>query len=320
MKIRLKFLNSKCCWNERGSYTLEAILLFPLVIIIIILLMIQTIQAMQSNIIYIISSQSADRVAHHWKNSQSHPVTGMFTTINQDPLYWRWTQSTLTNHLLAKKLSLASYGWNNKYQVQAKQTSQLLNEIVTVETVFPWSVPTLWGISRNHQINKRSSESIVDPAEFIRNVMITVYFVNETKQLIDFDAIRTAVAPWLEHQGRYSYMEHPSAFRNHAEAVSYLRTLVNGVARRIPTMHTGKWRLVDAMDSYQVAHQAYIGPKTITADIVDQLNKDKELILRGEVMGVAWHFFRREGESMSGPSPELMSKLQHVGIVIIIHH
>jgi len=320
MKIRLKFLNSQWHLNDRGSYTLEAILLFPLITIIIILLMMQSIQAMQSNITYIISSQSADRVAHHWKNSQSHPVTGMFTTFNQDPLYWRWTQSTLTNHLHTKKLSFASYGWNKKYQVQATRTNQLLNEIITVEAVFPWNAPILWRIARDHQISKQSSESIIDPVEFIRNVMITVHLVNETKQLIDFDAIRNAVAPWLEYQGRYSYSEHPSDFRNHAEAVSYLRTLVNGFTRRIPTRYTGKWRLVDAMDSYQVAHQAYIGPKTITADIVDQLNKDKELIRRGEVKGVAWHFFRRAGDSLSGPSPELVSKLQHVGIVIIIHH
>ena len=320
MKIRLKFLNSLRYWNERGSYTLEAILLFPLIIIVIILLIMQSIHAMQSNITYIISSQSADRVAQHWKNSQSHPVTGMFTTFNQDPLYWRWTQSTLTNHLHTKKLSYASYGWNKKYQVQATRTNQLLNEIVTVETVFPWNAPILWEISHNHQVNKQSSEAIVDPTEFIRNVMIAMHLVNETKKLIDFDSIRTAVAPWLEYQGRYSYMEHPSAFRNHAEAVSYLRSLVNGVTRRIPTMYTGKWRLIDAMDIYQVAHQAYIGPKTITADIIDQLNKDKELIRRGEVKGVAWHFFRRDSDSISGPSPELISKLQHVGIVIIIHH
>jgi hypothetical protein len=164
-----------------------------------------------------------------------------------------------------------------------------------------------------------STELIIEPAEFIRNIELFMGFLPVIRQKLEGDAIRNTLSPWLDRQDPVPAVDRELTFRVHSEAVKYLRALVRGKEQRVPTQENGKWRLLDAMDKHDVAHQAYIGPKSLNNDVRNQMLKDAELIRQGKVKGVVWHFFRRTGESSAGPSASLKRELQKHGIIIVVH-
>lgn len=328
--------------NETGSSTLEAALIIPLAAILVTGIIYCIAASAQLSLVYITAGKSADRMAHTWDNSFKHPVTGMYSTLTNDPLYWRWihdgaadwfvgltgTSDTVvlypvegeggaTSALPLKKLSKGADLWPSAYHGTGSFERDGFARQIRVAAEVPLFLPHL--MQRSNAASGNSAESIAEPAEYIRNIELVLGFLPSVKTKLTGDTLQNTMSPWLNKQGVLQGRDTSLTFPHHAEAVKYVRALVHGKEQRIGTVETGSWRLIDAMDKHLVAHQTYIGPKTTNQDVMNQLVKDAELLRRGEVNGVVWHFFRRTGETASGPSPSLKQMLEKHGIIVVIH-
>lgn len=316
----------------------------PVALCLVIGVLFLLILSHQASATYVAAAQTADRTAHIWDNSHKHPVTGMFTTLEHDPLYWRWFHDgaeqwfgPVTGHSVttvsfpddlsageltdftARKLSKAMHLWPSAYTGTGEFRNRGLFKSVTMNAGVPFRAPRLFGVDWAETVEGASTETIVEPAEYIRNVELLFAYIPAVVNHIGNSGVRDALAPWMNREGSVIGEHTDLTFRTHAEAVRYTRALVRGHEKRIPTVHTGEWRLIDAFDKQGIAHQTYIGVKSPNKDITAQLMKDVELLQRGEVNGVVWHFFRRRGEPDSGPTPALRRILEEYGIMIVIH-
>jgi len=343
MKTRFNCRISSPLRQERGGVTLEAAFLLPVGIVIALAALFAVIGSFQSSLTYIAASVSADRIAHRWDHSEKHPITGMYSTFARDPLYWRWShngapawfglfggdrvttvrypasEDESSGDLVEKKLASGATDWPIAYRGIGEFRSGLFANTVAVTAAVPISAPRWLGTDWPKHAAGASSETVTEPAEFIRNVALVVGYLPFVKSKLEGDTVKNTYSRWFESTDIVPIVDRDLAFGRHADAVKYLRALVHGKERRIPTQETGKWRLIDAMDNQGVAHQTYIGKKNATKDMLDQMRKDAELIRRGEVTGVVWHFFRRTGETSAGPSGPLKRELQKHGIIVVVH-
>jgi hypothetical protein len=343
MKTRLFFLK-QICRNERGAASLEAALVLPVAFVLVIGVLFMLFLSHQAGATYVTAAQTADRAAHVWDNSYKHPVTGMFHTLERDPLYWRWfhdgaeqwfgpvTGHTVTSvsfpedlaadgssGLTERKLTKAAHSWPAAYFGEGEFRNRGLYKSVTMSANVPFKAPDLFNVKWAESVEGRSAEIVIEPSEYIRNVELLFAYIPAVVNKIGNSGVREALAPWMNRDSSEIGEKVSLTFRTHAEAVRYTRALVHGQEKRIPTIYTGSWRLIDALDKQGIAHQTFIGVKSPNQDITAQMLKDVELLERGEVNGVVWHFFRRTGETDSGPTPALRRMLEQYGIMIVIH-
>ncbi|WP_166241731.1 hypothetical protein [Paenibacillus turpanensis] len=308
--------------NEKGSFTLEAALVMPVIMLIVISLLLLAVGQLRSAQLYKFSYQIADRTAFSWSNSHREYKTGALTPGFYDPLYWRLTDNApvrvdkgsvpddgLPGAKLAKGLPEASFG--DAYS--AMDRSGLFSYVqVSSSSNVPWQ-------GRKTLI---ANASITEPAEFIRNTDLILNDLPKYVQRATAPAQASAAQNGTQqNSGSNEAANKPRelVFSNHAEALAYLRTIVKGSYSSRSTTENGTWRMIDALDRDGIAHQVYVGPKTYGGDIKDQLLKDAELVSKGEVKGVVWHFFRKEGAGQPGPSRSLAAELQKKGIMVVIH-
>jgi len=332
----------KLCRDEKGSLTLEASLILPIAFLVAVFAVFIMVFSLQANMTYVTAEETSDRIAHTWDNSHKHPVTGMYSLLEQDSLYWRWLYDGAeqwfglasgnygkevivpaspgeTDDLIERKLLGATTLWPEGYSGSGVFTNRGFTKSVTTTAGVAFQSPSFLSLRLPGKVEGSSGETIIEPSEFIRNVELLLAYIPAIVQELGGDGVQNVLSPWLNRTGHTIGDDVSLTFRTHAEAVSYTRTLVNGREKRIPTKEIGHWRLIDAMDKHGIAHQTYIGVKTANKEITDQLLKDAELLRRGEVNGVVWHFFKRTGEADSGPAPELQRLLQKHGIMIVIH-
>jgi hypothetical protein len=277
----------------------------------------QTIQA------YIVTDASADRVAHAWGSSMSDD-RGLF--VAHDPLYRRTTseglmmwlggngaQETIAlphqsppQSLLAQKLSRAHTDWPRAYRGEARVRTRMLYTVVDVRV----RAPRLWA----HPANETSSELITDATEWLRHVRLMRFIIQNGQPIVA--RMKAMLAKFVPLQGVLSPMA-VATYRTHAEAVRAIRAWVRGTGARRPTKPVGHWRLIDALDRDGIAHQVYIGPKSI--EVIDQLEKDQELLRTHAVRGVVWHFVQRTGETTYGPSAQLIARMREAGVLYVVH-
>ncbi|HZG88515.1 hypothetical protein [Paenibacillus sp.] len=343
MRIRSSCRIDRTLRSEQGTFTLEAALLLPISVAVLVALVFALIAVAQSSLVYITAGESAERVAEHWNRSTKHPETGMYSPLEREPLYWRWlydgaeqwfgpagggesvrieypgeADGSNDESVVKRKLASGVFGWPSAYRGAAAYENGGLLHSVTVSAAVPLSLPA--GLGLPDQATGVSTDSVNDPAEYIRNIELTLGYIPRLDVKVEVGTLRNTLSPWLDRRGIVPVKDRELTFGHHAQAAIYLRTLINGAERRISTQETGKWRKIDSMDKHGVAHQVYIGPKTTTRDVRDQLMKDAELLRKGKVSGVAWHFFRRTGETTAGPSPALKQLLQSHGIIVVIHY
>ncbi|WP_199614562.1 hypothetical protein [Paenibacillus alkalitolerans] len=332
------------CWrNENGSVSVEATLVLPVVIVLSLILMISAVYIFQHEWTYSSAAVTADRIAHTWDNSHKHRITGMYVPIQHDPLYWRLTDDGAENwfrpldslptatvafpasteqesSLTIKKLTNGIAALSGYLAGSAAYSNQGWRRFVTVETLHPFHAPSMLGVRWGNRIAGSSTETVVDPAEYIRNIDLVRSYLLMIETKWEPGTIQNMLAPWLQINSNEKHKEgRPLQFAAHAEAVRYLRSLVRGRQARIDTEQTGSWRLVDALDGHGISHQAYLGAKRLNADMRNQLMKDVELIRNGKVKGVVWHFFRKTGSGAAGPDAALRKELEKHGIAIVVH-
>lgn len=84
--------------DERGSFTIEASLLLPMVMFITMLLLFFCLYSYQQSMLLQVASASTERAAYNWGNSHKE-VSGSFESGEFDSLYWRIGEDALLSSL-----------------------------------------------------------------------------------------------------------------------------------------------------------------------------------------------------------------------------
>jgi hypothetical protein len=320
--------------EETGSFIIEAALVFPAVLLATVAVIFFSIYVYQKGALLHTASVAAERMAFSWNNSHKDPVTGAYSVLEHDGLYWHLFQDQATGifglggekddsialpddagrtdlNLTRQKLLRAAPMLAGAKESRLMYTNRLLDRSVSVQLLNPFSPPaTVKPLLPVNLVQAVARSRIVDPVEYIR--------------LIDFskdtaEQLKGRISP--ENAERLfrepDRLSSPSQFQGHdIDAAPYLRKLVNG--REAEMELAQGTRRVDALDKSGVAHQAYC-TYTKSNLLKEQMPRDVWLLQQGKVKGVVWHFFANCRGKQPKPSETLQRQLQKQGIVIVIH-
>ncbi|WP_096186957.1 TadE/TadG family type IV pilus assembly protein [Evansella halocellulosilytica] len=181
--------------DERGSFTIEASMLFPMILIITFCLIFFSLVVYYKAILQFEANRLADQITYVWSNSEKDHETGEFnaytTADGGDGLYWR-----LTSNNFMEQFGLPNIGSGGL--VEEKKRSELIvdmngpvsgsvefnngllgNEIqVTLEQSIP--LPSMFtDILGMDVMQAQSTRTVTEPVEFIRNTDFVVYFTGK---------------------------------------------------------------------------------------------------------------------------------------------
>lgn len=320
--------------GENGSYTVEATLLFPIIFLMLISSLLLGLKIYIKAEMFAVSSEVALQTAYAWGDSNADLRTGHIKHPKEDGLYWQveqqlhvWLNALFQaihargvsddqkthvegeySALLQKKLQRSLQKMPSSYRTEIHYETVWNGGKVVVQASQPFSSPV--ALFPAH-ITADASAWTVDPVEWIRGTQLLRFFVQELKSRnIDESEAERAIREYLDLSPQH-------LFRYHRQAAPYLRKLVNGKETEM-ILQSGKIRVIDALDTSGVAHQAYV---TFTVkNLREQMVKDVELLENGRVQGVVWHFFKRAGTTGStGPPEDYVLELQSYGIKVVLH-
>jgi Flp pilus assembly protein TadG len=184
--------------EEKGSFTIEASLVFPIIFICILAFIYLSLYVYEAVTLQARASIAADRIAANWDNSHKDPKTGDFTVYTSDTsgdgLYWRVKEvfgnkeytigSGASGNLTLKKFTNVA---NSNLLKDVKgdislEYSGVANTSRTVKVTLEKSLqlPTLPFIELGlDDIQVTAKSTIAEPVEFIRTVDLLIYYTNE---------------------------------------------------------------------------------------------------------------------------------------------
>lgn len=191
--------------SERGSFTIEASLIFPIVFLLTVSFLFISIFMYQKVTLFYIASQAAERAAHNWNNSYKDPFTGEFQMGESDGLYWRLTDDRLLDLLLGLNsryepvhVTLGSQTSSNRLPQQKlqKMANKIPNGIkgkmiyqnsiskqsIIVELESPIKIPSFVAHLIGDKVSARASANVNDPVEFIRTVDLVLNYSDILKE------------------------------------------------------------------------------------------------------------------------------------------
>ena len=283
--------------NERGAVTLEAMLVAPLVCALTFGCVLAGAAYAKQAVLYGELLAAAARAAFIWDNSYKQPMSGAFYPDQHDALYWRQFDDAPESALAQHKLLAATERLPDGIQAELEYRS--VHRTIYIRSG-RWDAVA----------------AVAEPAEYIRSIDFARRFWPHVSRIVTAEQSDEIIRAFSARNG-YDWPE--KTFHSHNEARSYLRRIVHGQEAKRSTNQVGEWRLIDALDRYNVAHQAYYGLQTASKQVIEQALKDEELLRAGEISGVVWHFFRRSRDGSIGLSAPLRSQLEARGIVVVIH-
>ena len=334
-RVRFVALAKKLSRESRGSFTIEASLVFPVVLLATVAFVFFSLYIYAKGSLYQAAAVTADRAAFAWDNSHKDPLTGAFAVNEQDGLYWRVFQDRASGifsfadggvatvelpedagktdlDMPQRKLMKAAQLLPGVEKAMLSYTHRLFDRTVSVRLTDPFHRPDRPAMPPvPDRIEQEASAKVVDPVELIRTVEFVRLYASGLKgKIFKEDAEKLLAEPELSRA--------PAQFRGHDEdVVPYLKQLVNGQTVEMPS-EPGNVRVIDALDKSGVAHQAFCTYSKSNL-LERQLPKDVYLLQQGKVNGVVWHFFVHCRGKQPKPSAALTSELQRNGIVVVIH-
>jgi len=320
--------------RQEGSLTVEAAMVYPLVLLVTLLLLFVTLSVWKTSALELHADAAAERAAYNWDNSYRDPVTGAYSISDRDGLYWRISLGELSSLFrlsggTSSKLSLPAADNGELSLVQKKLFRQsltlsgdiggdltyrnsLLETSVQADLQRDAGIPRLFGSILPDRLTQGSAVSyITEPAEFLRNLdLLTSY----ATRLHDYFSKKDEVGPL----DAFSEDKPAPYIDSEAKAKVYVQELVNGKPQTFDTYTAGEERQYDAVDADGIAHDAkyYVNKQ----DALEQIKKDVELIKSGKIKGCVWHFFQvKKNNKGSDLTPALRQELEKNGIVIVIH-
>lgn len=201
-KRRLKWLS-----QEHGSFTVEASMLFPLIMMLLIVVMFFCLYMYQQVMLVYVGSTAAERASYSWDNSYKAAKTGEVQTGQNDSLYWRLNDdqvldilfglgsgntnaayqvgggnegtgdgSAATESLPIKKMAKSAAWIPFGIQGEMKYRNSLIKREVSINLNHPIRFAPLEWIMGRLPLTTQLSSTIVDPVEFIRTVELARYY------------------------------------------------------------------------------------------------------------------------------------------------
>lgn len=194
--------------NHRGSFTIEASLIFPVIFLITVAILFFSIFIYQKVTLHFLATETAEKIAFVWDNSYRDINTGEVETGQKDPLYWRTfndnkvdlldmmmekerasmeidqngnvvlsDNNKLNNLKLEKAAELIPRGISGKISYQ----NLLVERTIQVELETTFSNPILSLFYKNEIISAKATAKIAEPTQFIRNVDFILIYAQEIK-------------------------------------------------------------------------------------------------------------------------------------------
>ncbi len=186
--------------DDRGSFTIEASLLLPIIMCITMLLLFFCLYSYQQSMLLQVASAAAERAAYDWDNSHKE-VEGTFAAGEYDSLYWRIGEDGLlsslfggntesggqklelpaktqgTNVLPLLKLEHASSMVPDNMLGEMNYTYSLTGRRVSAELKRMLDLPVLDDVLADEAKPVVKAQSVVtEPVEFIRTVDLMRYY------------------------------------------------------------------------------------------------------------------------------------------------
>lgn len=189
----------KLTQKEDGSFSLEASLVFPTLLLIIFVMLFFCLYIYQKSILIQVASTASERAAYSWDNSFRDPHTGAFTQGQRDSLYWRLKDDVMldflfswagnshsesvqvptdsdTGSLPAQKLSHAENEMPTGLQGHMTYENSFVHRKVTTELNKIVKVPLLNQFLDQTDLQGKMSSGVVEPVEWIRIVEMMRYY------------------------------------------------------------------------------------------------------------------------------------------------
>jgi uncharacterized protein (UPF0333 family) len=194
--------------NHRGSFTIEASLIFPVIFLITVAILFFSIFIYQKVTLHFLATETAEKIAFVWDNSYRDINTGEFEIGQKDPLYWRTfndnkadlldmmmekerasmeidqngnvvlsDNNKLNNLKLEKAAELIPRGISGKISYQ----NLLVERTIQVELETTFSNPILSLFYKNEIISAKATAKVAEPTQFIRNVDFILIYAQEIK-------------------------------------------------------------------------------------------------------------------------------------------
>ncbi|MEC0257776.1 TadE family protein [Paenibacillus lautus] len=187
--------------DETGSFTVEASLVLPIVLMVTVLLLFLCLYIYQQSMLVQASAAASERTAYSWDNSHKFAATGSVEQGQYDSLYWRLTEDNVVGTLFGLvggdstrsitlpqgeaeggklpelKLSKGGMAVPSSMAGEMRYTNQLLIRKVTTSLNEQVSLtPISRMLDDGGQIKVNSQSIVVDPVEFIRTVDLMRYY------------------------------------------------------------------------------------------------------------------------------------------------
>lgn len=199
----MNFSNNKFK-KEEGSFTVEASLIFPVVLFILVLLLFFTMYMYQKTFLNQHAYAASERAAYSWDNSHKQAMTGEFVAGEHDNLYWRLTDDRMLGSLFGwagadnqvsvsvpsgeggslseQKLAQAVQHMPSAMKGTIEYQNSLIQRKITtkLEQVISLPLPSFLFDSGNRVLTQGSS-AVVEPVEFIRTVDLIRYYAAKFK-------------------------------------------------------------------------------------------------------------------------------------------
>lgn len=183
--------------NEKGSFTVEASLVFPIILLLTVAFILISVYIYERVYLYYVASITAERTTYSWNNSSKNPYTGEYELGSYDNLYWRLTDDQLFNFFSLSEqeshlIKISTEG-SSQYDSLAEQKLQnsasllpsgingsltyqnsLIAKRVTVNLETPIKISPLLGRLIGDKISSSASSTITDPVEFIRTIDLVI--------------------------------------------------------------------------------------------------------------------------------------------------
>lgn len=209
--------------NEKGSFTIEASLVFPIILLLTVAFILISVFIYERVFLYYIAVTTAERTTYSWNNSNKNPVTGEFPLGSYDDLYWRLTDDQLFGLFMQSEQS----GSTLKVSIEGNRNiestedinngnslaeSKLQNSLVHIPSGIngsstyrnfvvdkkvsvylenPINISPPLGDLIGNKISVNASSTITDPVEFIRT---TNLIISNLDRLGDKDKIKSILS------------------------------------------------------------------------------------------------------------------------------
>lgn len=186
--------------GDEGSFSIEASLVMPIVLMVTLILMLFCMYIYQQSILQQVASATVERAAYSWDNSHKDTVNGAFPKGKYDSLYWRLSDDQMLGTMFGwagvgntAAIMLPGNGSNESLstmklsKISTLVTGNMHGEISYENTLLLRKVSTQLNqiihlsplekvLSGGSSIEVSADAIVVEPVEFIRTVDLMRYY------------------------------------------------------------------------------------------------------------------------------------------------